>query len=488
MSNKSRKRQPNEKQIRSPSKDAFENTLARLGINSPNLLAATNYPLTRLTRNYNLMNALYRNSWIAKKIINAIPDDMVKNWYSITAELTPEQTDRINKLEQKTSIKEKILEGLYWARLYGGAGAVMMIKGHEDQLAEPLDIDDILPGSFNGLMILDRWSGIFPDIELEDDIDDQEFGLPKYYEIRSLVENQSLVKIHHSRVIRFIGRKLPYWEDLAEIHWGAAELEHIFDEIAKRDNTSWNIASLVFQANLIVDKVPGLEQMNAIGDPTLAAQFYNIKSAQNQMRNNNGMMVIGENEEVTAMQYAFSGLNDIYESFMLDVAGASEIPVTRLFGRAPAGLNSTGESDLQNYYDMIGQQQNTVLRPKINKLLPIMFMSEFGQVPNDLDFKFNAVQTPTEEKMAEIVGKKVSSINDVYNSGIISQKMAMRELHELSFTTNMFTSITDEDIEVADNSLQSKADVMGGFGEEEFGDKPGGKDNGKDKKQDKEDK
>jgi len=435
--------------------DTFENTLARLGINSPNLLAATNYPLTRLTRDYNLMNSLYRNNWIAKKIINTIPDDMVKNWYGNTAELTPEETDRINKVEQRTLIKEKFLEALYWGRLYGGAAAIMMITGHEDKLEDPLDVEDVMPNSFKGLMVLDRWSGIFPLLELEDDIEDQEFGLPKYYEIRNLAEHQSLTKIHHSRVIRFTGRLLPYWEDLAEIHWGAAELEHVFDEIAKRDNTSWNIASLVFQANLLVNKIDGMDQMLSMGDPEQMAQMYNIKSAQNQMRNNNGMMLIGKDEEISAMQYQFGGLNDIYESFMLDVSGAAEIPVTKLFGRSPAGMNSTGESDLQNYYDMISQQQESVLKPKINKLLPILCMSELGYVPDDLGIKFNPVQTPTDEKMADIVGKKVDSIVKAYDAGLINQKIGMTELHELSYTTNMFTSITDEDIEAADEEYNT---------------------------------
>ena len=436
-------------------KDTFENTLARLGINSPNLLSATNYPLTRLTRDYNLMNSLYRNSWIAKKIINTIPDDMVKNWYAITAELTPEETDRINKLEQRILLREKVLEGLYWGRLYGGAAAIMMIAGHEDKLEDPLNYDDIMPNSFKGLMVLDRWSGIFPMVELEDNIEDQEFGLPKYYEIRNLAENTALTKIHHSRVVRFAGRLLPYWEDQAEIHWGAAELEHVFDEIAKRDNTSWNIASLIFQANLLVNKVEGMDQMISMGDPEQLAQLYNIKSSQNQMRNNNGMMVIGKDEEMQALNYTFSGINDIYESFMLDVSGAAEIPVTKLFGRSPAGMNSTGESDLQNYYDMISQQQSSVLKPKINKLLPVMFMSELGYIPNDLGIKFNPVQTPTDDKMSDIVAKKVDSLTKAYDSGGINHKMYLRELHELSYTSNMFSSITDEDIERADTEFHN---------------------------------
>ena len=446
--------------------DTFTNSLARLGAGTASIMNGTEYTMTRITRNYTLLNTLYRNSWIAKKVINVIPEDMTKNWFSISAKLKPDMQDRFDRLQKLTLIKEKILEGLYWGRLYGGAGALILIEGHEELLMEPLGIDDVLPNSFKGLMIADRWSGIYPSLELIQDINDPDFGLPEFYEYRNNF-GQVVQKVHHSRIIRFCGRKLPFYEEQMEIHWGASEMEHVFDELQKRDNTSWNIASLVFQANLLVNKVDGMDQLLALGDSQAQSDFYNVKQAQNIMRNSNAMMICGKDEDITALQYTFAGLNDIYESFMLDVAGACDTPVTRLFGRSPAGMNATGEGDMDNYYDMIGQQQNTILRPKIDKLLPIMFMSEFGNVPDDLDHKYNPIKTPSDEKTAELVGKKVTAIKDVYDSGIINQRHALAELHEMSYTTNMFTSITDEDIAGADEEYQDESLMGGGaFGNE----------------------
>ena len=442
--------------------DSFQNQLARLGMGVPNLMSATDYPLTRLTRDYNMLSALYRNNWIVKKIINTIPDDMCKNWFAITADLTPEQTDRIKKVETKTKIREKLLESLYWGRLYGGAAAIMVIDGHEDRLEEPLDLDDVMPNSFKGLLVLDRWSGVFPSTELITDFNDPDFGLPEFYDIRDFTNDKSVQKVHHSRVIRCVGRKLPFWETQAEVQWGASEIEHVYEEIAKRDNTSWNIASLVFQANLLVNKVDGLDQMMAIGDVEAQKQFYSIKTAQNQMRSNQGMMIVGANESIDSLQYTFSGINDIYESFMLDVAGACNSPVTRLFGRAPAGMNSTGESDLQNYYDMISEQQNSILLPRLEKLYPVIFMSEFGMVPKDLGYKFNPLRTPSDDEIAALVGKKVDAIVKVYESNLITQRCAVSELHELSFTTNMFTSISNENIEAADDNYSNPGEEFGG--------------------------
>jgi phage-related protein (TIGR01555 family) len=447
-----------------PAKDSFQNPLARLGTGMPNLINSTQYPLTRLSRNYNLMNSLYRNSWIAKKVVDTIPEDMCKNWFSIAAELTPEMQDRYNKLEQRTMIKDKIVEGLTWGRLYGGAGGVILIDGHEDRLDEPLDYDNIMPNSFKGLLILDRWSGIYPGWELISDISDPEFGLPMHYDIKD-INGSVKQKVHHTRIIRFIGRKLPFWEHQAEIYWGASELEHVFDELMKFDNTCWNVASLIFQANVLVNKVDGLDQLLTLTDEQAQRDFYNIKSAQNALRSNNSMMIIGEKDDIQALQYTFSGINEILESQALNVSGAAEIPVTKLFGRSPAGMNATGESDLQNYYDMVAQQQEAVLKPKINKLLPIMFMSEFGYIPDDLGIKFNPIKTPNDDEMAETVAKKVESIRSAYDSGIINQKHAMMELHELSYTTNMFTSITDEDIEKAKTDFEMGEMNLPGLGE-----------------------
>jgi hypothetical protein len=84
-------------------------------------------------------------------------------------------------------------------------------------------------------------------------------------------------------------------------------------------------------------------------------------------------------------------------------------------------------------------------------------------VPDDLDIKFNPVRTPSDKDQADLVQQKVAAIKDVYDSGIINQKIAMQELHELSFTTNMFTSITDEDIANAKEDFNDESGGLNAF-------------------------
>jgi len=50
------------------------------------------------------------------------------------------------------------------------------------------------------------------------------------------------------------------------------------------------------------------------------------------------------------------------------VAAAARMPVTKLLGQSPGGMNATGESDLRNYYDMISGRQETGLRAALEPL------------------------------------------------------------------------------------------------------------------------
>jgi phage-related protein (TIGR01555 family) len=443
--------------------DAFQNQMARLGFGQPNLNEGADYPLTRMSQNYNLFTSLYRSSWIVRKIVDVFPSDMVKNWIKFNSSLDPEKISKINSVIRKTKTKEKIKEGLRWARLYGGAAGLILIDGDED-LSEPLDYDAIMLDDYKGLLIFDRWNGIYPDIELEDDISDEEYGYPKYYSISLSEANsnlmlsynkQDLVKVHHSRIVRFNGRDLPLWERQAEMFWGESEIEIVFEELKKRDNTSANIASLIFLANIRVLKMNDLGQL--LGASTQKAQenLYKVLQAQNQLMSNMGIYVMDKDDDFGSEQYSFGGLNDIYESFMLDIAGACEMPVTKLFGREPTGFNSTGESDLTQYYDTLEEKQETYLQPIIDKLLPIIFMSTLGAIPEDLGWEFNPCMNVNSKDLADLAQSMASPIFEAFNAGLITKEIALKELKQQNEKTGMWSNITDEDIKNAKNEDNS---------------------------------
>lgn len=457
---------PEPQPVRGRALDAFTNVLARLGAGTPNLLEGTEYSLTRMSQDFNTLNALYRESWIVRRIVDVIPADMLKNWITITSGLAPDVEKQLSLTLRRTQLIDKLKRGMQWGRLYGGAVGVMLIKHQGFDLAQPLQLDWIMPGDFMGLMIFDRWNNVTPSSELEDDISDSEYGYPKYYTVTAPAGGGS-VKIHHSRVIRFTGNDLPYWEEIAEQQWGASVVESVFDELKKRDNVSWNIAQLTFMANIRVLKMQDLGQLLAATDNESQGELLRTLEAQNMLLNNMGMQVMDSQDGLETHQYTFGGLSNCYEQFIMDISGAAEIPVTRLFGRSPSGLNATGESDLQNYYDMIAEKQESCLRPILNKVLPPFVISTLGSLPDDFDFEFDPVAEPTDKERADLAKCGTDNVVAAYNAGLISQRTALQELKQQSERTGVWTNITDEDIERASDAVEQPGEMGGMFGGEE---------------------
>lgn len=454
-----RQRERAENKSSVPVMDAFSNPIARLGYGTQDLLQATEYPLTRMTQNYQLLTSMYRGNWIVQNIIETIPGDMVRKWYTVKSNVGPEYMDALQRLERKVHLRKSLLDGMYWGRLYGGAAGIIMVRGQED-LTQPLDYGLILPGCFQGLMILDRWSGIYPELGQVADPEDPDFGLPEYYTIRDEESGTLISKVHHSRILRFTGRELPYNEKIAEMYWGESELEAIYNELVKRDNVSGNIAALTFRANVNYLETDSLDQMLAVNNAAAQRRFWQTLQAQSVIESNFGTRLVNKGDVMHNTQYTFAGLADVYDRVMMDVAGAAKTPVTKLFGRSPAGMNATGESDMNNYYDYIDGLRENQLRPILERLLPIMALSAWGIVPDDLDIDFPPLQTPDSSEVADIAEKKTQAILTAYQSDLIDAATAMKELKAIGDETGMYNTISDEAIEAAKGKTYSDYKAM----------------------------
>lgn len=383
--------------------DAFSNPLFRLGYGSQSPLEATSYPLTRMTGNYALLNSLYRENWVVQNVVGLMVDDMLREWYELK-DAAPDQLKALHRAEQRAGLRRCISTGLKWGRLYGGAAGLILIAGQTD-LSQPLDPDSIQPGSFRGLYILDRWQGISPEPGLTFEGGEV---VPAFYSINDAA-GHIVTRVHHSRVVRFIGRELPELERQAELYWGESEVEALYKDVVAHDNVSANMAALTFQANINTMEVKGLEQLLSLSSPDVQRRFWNTMQAQSVLRSNFGVQLVEQGNKMTNTQYTFTGLQEVYESMCLNLCGASHYPMTKLFGRSPAGMNATGESDLKNYYDYVDTLRESRLRPVLEKLLPVLARSA-GIRLEDADLSFPPLWTPTAKETADIAKTKADSI------------------------------------------------------------------------------
>ena len=420
--------------------DGYANAAAFLGDDSP-LFTAGTFVRSGLTSDPDLLTAMYRESWLTMRIIDMPSEDMTRAWYKLSAALPDADLHALRRLEARHSVKQEITNALRWARLYGGSLALMVIRGEEDRLDQPLSPDLLLPDCFQGLLVLDRAQGIEPSPELVSDLDDPDFGLPASYTVNLDTEDCRSVTLHHSRVLRFVGRELPHTETVRENFWGASEMEHIQEELMKRSAASANIAQLLFQANITTLKMSDFGDLLASGTEQQKRDVISAMQMENRFRTSFGIQLLSKDDAWENHVYSFAGLSEVYEQFMMDMAGAAEIPATKLFGRSPQGMNATGESDLRNYYDMIASLQERQLRPALEKLLPVMAVSCWGYVPEDLEFVFEPVMTNSPAERAELIQKLSSDVIEAFRAGLLTREEALAELKSRGEELGVYTRI-----------------------------------------------
>ena len=426
-------------------RDGFANLAARMGLGAQNVFSEGTYIFDLLTRNRIKLEAMYRGSWIVGAAVDSIAEDMTRAGISIKGDSQPEQIEQMQVAMTRLGVWASLLEAIKWGRLYGGAVAMIVVDGQDP--STPLNVSTIGRDQFRGLRVFDRWQ-LQPSLQ-NIVVDGMDFGLPMFYDVISDVTTGQVsnVRIHHTRVIRQIGVQLPAYQAITEQMWGESVVERMYDRLVAFDTATSGAANLIQKAHLRTVQIDKLREVLAAGgkaEENLLQMFHHMRMLQT----NEGLTLLDKEDTFQAHSYTFSGLSDMILQFGQQIAGATGIPLVRLFGQSPAGLSATGESDLRMYYDNVAAQQESRLRDGMMKVLRVMHKSLFGTMPPDsFDFDFVPLwQTSTKEK-ADIATAVTTTIATAYEKGIIDQTTALQELKQSSESTGVFTNITEEQIE-----------------------------------------
>ncbi len=437
----------NGRQKPAETRDSFQNFEARLGIGTGNLADGNGYGLNPVTRDRQQIENMYRGSWLVGIAVDAVAEDMTRAGVEISSTSSPDDIAAIGEAMDGLALWSGICETIKWARLYGGAVGVILVEGQD--VSTPLRPESVSRGQFRGILPLDRWM-------VEPSFNDRitqlgpDLGLPVRYSVSTNAPALCGQSVHHSRVIRVHGVDLPYWQRMNENGWGLSVIERLYDRLVAFDSSTAGAAQMMFRAHLRNLKIPGLRNIISMGGPAFEGLFKQIELIR-RFQSNEGLTLLDGEDQFETHQYAFTGLSDLLLQFGQQVSGALEIPLVRLFGQSPAGLNATGDSDLRIYYDKILQQQERRLRRPMGVVLELLHRSVIGaDKPRGFSFKFRPLWQMSEIDKSGIAGAITAAVIAAHESGIVDRATAMKEMRQSSEVTGVWSNISDEAIESAE--------------------------------------
>lgn len=349
--------------------------------------------------------AAYRSSWLARKIHDLPPFEMTREGRDWQA--TKEQIEALEATEQRVALWAKIQQALTVARLHGGSAIIAGVRAGGNANPElPLDVSRVGKDGLRYLFVASRHQLSAPQ-GMETDPESDFFGQPALYEMR--FARGTTLRIHPSRVFPFHGAPLPPGMaslSALDAFWGDPLLVSLKSAIDNAEVSQAAVATLLHEMKQDVISIPGLtEQISTEeNEAVVAARIEAInrfKSMFNALLLDGG----GENgegkEEWETRQLSFAQHPELLRQFLGIVAGAADIPVTRLMGEAPGGLNSTGKGEQDDFDRMISARQGAEIKPNLLRLDEILLRSSLGSRPPEVYWEFAPLRPVDETKASE---------------------------------------------------------------------------------------
>lgn len=363
--------------------------------------------------NWANLDAMYQSNWIARAIVDEWAADAVREWRSIKCT----DAEEIERLEKELCLKQQVQEAIGWARLYGGAGIVMITN---QDLEQPLDLNKIGKDDLEKLLVFDRH-----DLTPYGEINTWDLLKPNYMRPEHYTVCGGSQQIHYSHIAFFNGAKLPKRQARINFGWGDSELRRCIDEINDMVSSKGGIAELMQEANIDVVTRTGLTDELTTDQDDAIIKRYELFSLMKSVIN---MALLDGEEKLDRQTLQLSGVAPILDTFMIWIAGAARMPMTKIFGTSAQGLNATGEGDKKNYYDSIRSQQNGDLSISMRQLDEVLVRSAIGNFPDDYDYVWNPLEQLDGVQVAQAELLRMQKHQIAVQSNFATRAQVMRNL------------------------------------------------------------
>ena len=353
------------------------------------------------------LTTLYTDNGLFTKIIDAPAEEALKQGFDLGLN-NPDIEKFVSRSLDDLRWEEHAATAMKWSRLYGGSIIVMLIDDGRG-LEEPLNWKNIR--SIDELHVFER-PVVWPDYNslYAGDIRNYRgrrrgggFMQPQFYDVSSIY---GTFRVHASRCLVFRNGVVP--ESVGNEnyrYWGTPEYIRLRRAIQDTITAHSNGPKLLERSVQAVYKMKGLAQLlaSALGENQALKRLELIDLARGMM---NTIAIDADGEDYGFQTFQFSGVKDVIDATCNMLSALTNIPQTILFGRAPAGENSTGESDMENWYSFVGRLQRLTVRPVLLNLLDVIFIAgrASGEIEEEPDYelKFNPLWTMSDTEKATV--------------------------------------------------------------------------------------
>lgn len=354
--------------------------------------------------------AAYRSSGMVRKVHDIYPLEMTRagrDW-----QIKGNDLDALFAVERRIGLWAKIRDLCTRARLFGGAALYLGVnRGAPSDRIDPLSVR---AGDLSFIHVLNPNQLTLGEIDRNPA--SPFYGEPEYYRLtdghRTLVDP--------SRIIPLIHNPIPDQTFAPTGMWGDPLLMSLKTSLQNSDLVHQTVAALLPELKADTITIANLGQLllsgdgeqqltKRIGTAQLFQSMFNIRLLDGGDGTLNNPADKWETRQLNT-----TGLPALMDSFIARVAAETDIPLTRLAGTSPGGLNSSGKGEQLDFEKAVSSRQEIEIRPVLDRLDPYIAAEAGVKLPY---WSFSPLSQMTEKERMEIEKMRAETLEKLMNTG-----------------------------------------------------------------------
>lgn len=313
-----------------------------------------------------------------------IAEEMTRKWIRLKSTGDTDKTEKIRRLDaamRRFNLREKFHDLMLYDG-FMGLGFLLIDVGTNDDPDETitpllLKPEKIKKGSLRGFQLIDpTWTS------------------PNWYEATRpwrpnfyKPDTWFLMgqRFHRSRLLISVSRPVPDILKPAYNFGGIALTQMLKPYVDNWLKTRQGVTDLILAFTVFVLETDMSALLAGDGGQQMMARFEYFTN----LRNNLGLMAVDKDREAFQNVSApLSGLDQLQAQAQEHMAAVAGLPLVKIFGLSPSGLNATADNEVRVLYDMIHARQQRAMGDNLTTALEVIQLNEFGEIDPEIEFEF----------------------------------------------------------------------------------------------------
>jgi phage-related protein (TIGR01555 family) len=327
--------------------------------------------------------------------VETLAQEMTREWIKFTG-VEEEKLTELEDAFDEFGVREHFRRIAVQDGFFGRSQLFIHIKGQDSDIRRQLPLlvkeGAIAKGALLGFKTIEPiWTTPYAYNSIDPTRPD--FYKPDYWYVLGK-------KTHASRLLTFISHEL---SDILKpaYNFGGMSMSQLIEAYVTRWLKTVDSVNRMI-SNYSTSGILTNLQSTLSGDNGTAEVFKRIQLF-NLMRDNRGALVLDkESEEFFQFNAPLSGLSELQAQAQEHMAAPTHIPLVKLTGITPSGLNASSDGEIKVFYDYVASQQQSFFDDHLKTVCQLVQLHLWGTIDEDIGYEWVPLDSPTDKEESEM--------------------------------------------------------------------------------------